>query len=366
MEIISDPARFADMKPEWDDLLAASSAVNPFLTHGWLHAWWTHLHDARRLAILAVRSEGRLVAAAPLSLSRARLPWFWRYEFLGTGLAGSDYLDVIVRRGHETESVRALAAYARLQKRALHLEHLPESSAAAKLIAPLTESGWSIREVPNGVCPVITLQGLTWDSYLATLGPAHRANVRRRLRSLQRNFGMRFDAVTADAPRAEALEALFAFHARRFASDGSTAFRTPALRAFHHDVTRVAMNEGWLRLFTMSLDDRIAAVMYGFSCGDRFYFYQHGFDDRYREHSAGLAVMALTIQAAIDEGLAEFDMLFGDEAYKSFWARERRQLLRVDLFPPHLAGHIHHGSVEAERTLRTLARRIWPSNVHAS
>ena len=62
----------------------------------------------------------------------------------------------------------------------------------------------------------------------------------------------------------------------------------------------------------------------------------------------------------------EFDMLFGDEAYKSFWARERRQLIRVDLFPPHLAGHIHHGSVEAERTLRTLARRVWPSNVHAS
>src|SRR5439155_11239501 len=185
--------------------------------------------------------------------------------FLGTGLAGSDYLDVIVRRGHETESIRALAAYARLQKRALHLEHLPERSVTAKLIAPLTESGWSIRELPNGVCPVIRLRGLTWDAYLATLGSSHRANVRRRLRSLERNFGMRFDAVTSDVPRAAALEALFAFHARRFASDGSTAFRTPALRAFHHEVTCVAMNEGWLRLFTMSLEGRIAAVMYGFS-----------------------------------------------------------------------------------------------------
>jgi CelD/BcsL family acetyltransferase involved in cellulose biosynthesis len=365
MDIISDATRFAELKPEWDELVAVGSA-NPFLTHAWLRAWWEHLGGSRRLAILAIRTGGQLVAAAPLSLSRARVPWFWRYEFLGTGQAGSDYLDVVSRPGHEAESIRALEAYARVQRRAIHLEHLPAGSLASRMTGPLTESGWSVRETANGVCPFIRLQEHTWDSYLATLGPSHRANVRRRLRTLESRFGMRFETVASEERRAEALEALFAFHAGRFGKHGSTAFHTPALRAFHHDVTRRSMHEGWLRLFTMSLDGRIAAVMYGFSHGGRFYFYQHGFDEQYRQHSVGLALMGLTILAAIEEGLSEFDMLFGDEAYKSFWARERRSLVRVDLFPPHLAGRIHHGSVEAERTMRTLARRVLSRTAHAS
>jgi CelD/BcsL family acetyltransferase involved in cellulose biosynthesis len=366
MDIISDATRFAELKPEWDELVAASGSTNPFLTHAWLCAWWEHLGGSRRLAILAIRTGGRLVAAAPLSLSRARLPWFWRYEFLGTGPAGSDYLDVMARPGHEAESIRELEAYTRMQKRAIRLEHLPEDSLASRMTVPLTESGWSVRETANGVCPFIRLQGHTWDSYLATLGSSHRANVRRRLRTLEGQFGLRFEAVASEERRAEALDALFAFHTRRFGHRGSTAFDTPALRAFHHEVTRRSMDEGWARLFTMVLDGRIAAVMYGFSRGGRFSFYQHGFDERYRHHSAGLALMGLTIRAAIEEGLSEFDMLFGDEAYKSYWARERRSLVRVDLFPPHLAGRIHRGSVEAERTMRTLARRLLSPNAHAS
>jgi GNAT acetyltransferase-like protein len=104
--------------------------------------------------------------------------------------------------------------------------------------------------------------------------------------------------------------------------------------------------------------------MDGFCRGGRFYFYQHGFDDWYRQYSAGLAVMDLTARAEI-EGFSEVDMLFGGE-YKSFWARERRTHTRVDVFPPHLAGRIHRGSVEAEPTMRTLARRVLSLNAHAS
>ena len=75
----------------------------------------------------------------------------------------------------------------------------------------------------------------------------------------------------------------------------------PSLRAFHHDAHAVARwTRGWLRLYTLSLDDTLAAVMYGFARDGRFYFYQHGFDAAYANYSAGLALMALTIRAAID------------------------------------------------------------------
>jgi CelD/BcsL family acetyltransferase involved in cellulose biosynthesis len=98
--------------------------------------------------------------------------------------------------------------------------------------------------------------------------------------------------------------------------------------------------------------------MYGFNDGVRFSFYQHGFDDAFKAHSVGLVLMGLTIRAAIEEGAGEFDMLWGVEPYKFLWAPETRTLERIELFPVHLGGTIQRHAIEAQRGVRTLARRV--------
>ena len=349
VEIIDSSRRFDALHGDWTDLLEASSAESPFLTWEWLNAWWTHLRGSRRLAIVAVRRGGQLIAIAPLSVSRGRLGFFSRLELLGTGCAGSDYLDAIVRRGCEPEAVPALVEWVRSQNRALHLEHLAPNALLSRLTAPLTEGGWAVRHASHDVCPFIRLAGRSWDSF--------RVTTRRRLRSLEKKFRLRFEPAADGAMRERALTKLFAFHEARFGARGS-AFQTDALRAFHLDVTDRASKAGWLRLYTLHLDDDVAAVMYGFAFKGRFYFYQHGYDARLRSYSVGRAVVDISIRAAIDEGLSEFDLLYGDEAYKSAWTEDARSLSRIDLFPAHLAGRIHERTVDTERTLRAFARRV--------
>jgi CelD/BcsL family acetyltransferase involved in cellulose biosynthesis len=229
---------------------------------------------------------------------------------------------------------------------------------AGRLAESLTDDGWTLRTTQSGVCPIVALAGHTWESYLASLGASHRANFRRRLRVLERQFDVRFERVESDAARREALAALVRFHEERFGARGSTAFLTPALRAFHDEATGRALAAGWLRQYVLRLDGAPAAAMYGFARGGRFYFYQHGFDARFEPFSVGLVLMGLTIQAAIADGAAEFDMLFGTEAYKALWARDTRPLLQYQLFPPHIGGRVHQRASEAERTMRTVARRL--------
>ena len=98
--------------------------------------------------------------------------------------------------------------------------------------------------------------------------------------------------------------------------------------------------------------------MYGFAYNGQFYFYQHGFDARYRNQSIGLVLMALTIRAAFDEGLHTFDMLWGAEPYKRLWATDERRLNQIRAFPAHLGGWLHHGVVAARRRLVPLTRRV--------
>ena len=358
LEIIDDVDGVARLAPLWNELLENSAADCPFLTAEWLGAWWRFLSGTSTLQLITVYDGSRLIAMAPLLIARGPFGLFSRLEFLGTGYAGSDYLDVIVRFGHEREALQAIAGAIKQQKRTLRLNHVTPASMAARLAEQLVEGGWTVKRTHAGICPVVTLAEQTWDSYLASLGASHRANFRRRLRVLTDRFDLRFDLVASDAERRDALTALIRFHEQRFGPRGSTAFLTAAVRAFQADATARALARGWLRMYVLRLDGVPAGVMYGFAYNGRFYFYQHGFDPRHERLSVGLVLMGLSIRAALEEGAFEFDMLYGTETYKSLWARDERLLAQFQLFPPHLGGVVHRRTVEAERTMRAVARRI--------
>ena len=111
-------------------------------------------------------------------------------------------------------------------------------------------------------------------------------------------------------------------------------------------------------MYVLRLDGAAVAVMYGFFYNRQFYFYQHGFDERFTPHSVGLVLMAKTIQAAMAEGAHTFDLLWGVEPYKFLWAREQRPLHRVELFPAHAAGRVHRDAVRARREVGRAVRAL--------
>jgi CelD/BcsL family acetyltransferase involved in cellulose biosynthesis len=346
---VDSESRFTELRSAWDSLLQSSQSASPFLTWEWLLPWWRHLSGSSRLRMLTAHAGGRLIAVAPFRLGKgvARLPCL---DLLGTGEAGSDYLDVITRSGFEAEGLDAIERFIVAQNMALRLTHLSSCAAAISLANRLERRRWIQATTPGGTCPYIRLSGHTWDSYLATLGASHRANVRRRLRALEQKFDVQFDQVSADDDRRDALERLTQYHGRRFGERGS-AFRTASLRAFHDEATRRFLDRGWLRMFVLRVNGAPAAVMYGVLYNGTFYFYQHGFDDSYQQHSIGLVLMALSIRTAIEQGASEFDLLWGTEPYKFLWARHVRELRNLYLFPPHLGGQLHRGLFHARRRL---------------
>ena len=353
-DVIDSLWGFTALRPEWNSLLRASASASPFLTWEWLHTWWQYLSGSSQLRILAVRAGTELIAVAPFRFT-TRTAHLASLDMLGTGEAGSDYLDVIIRRGWEPEALSAIVQFVESQNTTLRLTHLGPSAVAEHLAHRLAEHNWMLSTTAGGTCPFIPLAGHTWDSYLATVGSSHRANVRRRIRVLEQKFDVRFERVTTEEARGGALPRLMDFHGRRFDTRG-TAFNSDASRAFHDELTKRALDCGWLRMYVLRLNDAPAAVMYGFLYDQTFYFYQHGFDDQYQQHGVGLVLMALTIRAAIDEGAAEFDMLWGVEPYKFLWARNRRELRNIHLFPASVGGRLHRHLFHARRRMGALIR----------
>ena len=366
VEIVESTGRLMGMREEWTDLLAHSDADCLFLTWEWLSTWWRHLGGDRRLFIPAVRRRGELVALAPMAVRPpgiSSVQPFPVLEFLGIGSVGSDYLDVILRRGHEGAAMQNVAECLYRMNRAIELEQIKtRGSAASGIGALLGRREWIVSEEETNLSRYIDLAGRSWTDYLAGLGPAHRYNFNRRLRRLQRQFTVRFETSALEADRGAALHRLIALHRARW-REFSRAFHTPRHVSFHEDFSRLACERGWLRIFTLWLDDEAVAALYGFRYGRVFYFYQSGFDPAYAKFSTGLVTMGLAIRSALEEGAEEFDMLQGLEAYKEHWAGRARPLGRLECYPPHVRGLIYRRAMELSRAARRAARRVLPRTI---
>ena len=370
VEKIGDVSSFSALQWEWNELLRSSGSDGLFLTWEWLNTWWKHLAGNRQLSILAVRGEGELAALAPCSL---RSPSLSRWspcpvlEFLGSGSVGSDYLDVIVRRGREPEARRALVSHLAGQRLMVDWTQLKQGGCSASEVASaLAESNWSVAATETNTCPFIPLAGRSWESYLATLGSEHRYNFRRKLKRLSRDYVVRFEQVRTEEQCRKSIDLVIALHNLRWRGrGGSDAFDTPGLVGFHHEFSQIALKRGWLRLYVLRLDGEPAACLYGFLYRRIFYFYQSGFDARYDKHSVGLVTMGLAIKCAIEEGAEEYDLLHGNEGYKSHWSHDSRELGRLEVYPPGGLGWGCRSLVELERGSRRIARRVLPRRVFA-
>jgi CelD/BcsL family acetyltransferase involved in cellulose biosynthesis len=366
VEVIEDAERFAALREEWTELLQSSASNCLFLTWEWLYTWWKHLGGGKRLSLLAVRSGDRLIALAPLALSRSRIPALSplrRLEFLGTGSIGSDYLDVVVRGGWESEALEALAEHLQAETPMLVLSQVRgEGSFARELAGDLLRKGWHLSSVKTNVCPYITLCARSWPSYLAELGREHRYNFLRRIKHLMRDFEVSFEPARTEEERRQALSLLVALHHRRWSQrGGSDALHRPELVSFHEELSRLALERGWLRLYVLRLDGAPAAALYGFVYQRVFYFYQSGFDPLYGKHSVGLVAMGLAIRNAVAEGVSEYDLLHGSEEYKYRWARQTRDLVRLEVYPSLARVALYRRGRELGRKAGRIVRLLDPA-----
>ncbi|MFL6656103.1 MAG: GNAT family N-acetyltransferase [Sulfurifustis sp.] len=356
VEKIDNAAGFAALQTEWNELLQASRADGLFLTWEWLYTWWKHLREDRQLEIVTVRRGARLVAIAPLALRPSRmrrLVPFPVLEFLGAGSVGSDYLDVLIHRDDEHAAVTRLAQCLAGHKRMLELAQVGRDARVADLAAALARHGWPSFCRTTDLCPYIDLTGQSWESYLDSLGAAHRYNFRRRLRNLSKQFDVRFERADSEAERREAMRLLIALHRKRWRGRADAdAFHEPGLLAFHEELSAAALRRGWLRLYVLRLDGQPAAALYGFNYNRVFYFYQSGFDPDFNKYSVGLVIMGLAIKSAIEEGVALYDFLHGDEQYKFLWARQSRELRRFELYPPSARGAFYRRAMNLRGSIK--------------
>lgn len=365
---IEDVAGFAALCYEWGALLERSGERSPFLTWEWLYPWWQHMGGERELYLLAVRnSSGALVGLAPLCRSWTGLgPWgrCRALEFLGTGKAASEYLNVIVDPAEGCVVLAALVEYLadhRDEWDVLTLSDVDEkawSLSMMRLLFRLNGFDAVVSLTPGSQCRYARLDD-GWESYLRARSAKLRYQIKQKGGALEGRHGARFVTLDRAAEIPRAMERLIALHRNRLATIGKVStLLDESMVAFLHGTTPLLFERGWLRLCALVAGGRPLAMVYGLAYRGGFYDYQKGMDIEWAKWGVGTVLQARCIEHACAEGLIEYDLLRGDESYKDRWASYTKHTMRLDIVQRGPRTWSYRGTRRLIQGIRAVRQRV--------
>lgn len=306
-------ALFADLAGEWDCLLADSSANRVFSSYVWQTTWWDTYQPGQIWALVARDDDGQLQGIAPWFLC-GQPPEARKVSQIGC-VDVTDYLEVIVRTGHEeavfTAFADAIAAHPELYN-VLELCNIPETSPMLRWLPELVQArGLSCTRAVQDVCPVITLPG-NWEGYIGSLDKKNRHELRRKLRRAGQ-----VDWYIAGPDHDIQAEMDRFFTLMRSSSALKAEFlEDPHHAAFFSAVTPKLLERGWLQLAFLLVEGHPAATYLNFVVGDRVMVYNSGHNPELSAYSPGIVLLARLIETAIERHYHTFDFLRGNQAYK--------------------------------------------------
>ena len=312
VDIVRECAELESLEHIWRD--SAVAAGNLFVTPEWFFEYLDQSPAAQPAVVVARDDRDRPLAVLPLVEER-RVVRFPGAEY------GDRFEPLVLSPGAPLGQIWQLlvASLQRLfSSKLVLLERIDRTLSSAAYAT-------SHLEDVEQVLPYIRLDGMTSDAWFAARTANFRSEVRRKRRALE-DLGFRFTTVEDADSVSRALERHFDLHDRRWSTlDRASSLRSQRARSFHAGLAQRLADRGWLRLWFLRSPDYVAASWYGWNLGGRYSYYQAGFDPRWSRHSPGTLLLVRTIEAALDEGATEYDLLLGDEQYKARFTTEVRR-----------------------------------------
>ncbi len=330
-EVIRSPDQWRTLRGQWNSLLAASRADQLSMTWEWLDSWLQEQRSVTSLVVICVRGPNdELLGVAPFYRAEYRLLGLWRYRALriiGDVDSGAEYQTWILHEAYEDRVGAVIAEALRALRREWDLIWMPMigswSGAHEPVLRALRHGRLGVRSRPKDFSAV-TLPA-DYETYLAGMSANRRQQLRRTSKRILSQPGVEVRRVTTKQELNAALQSLFLLHGKRWRTVGQPGVfdRNAREKDFYERFAPVALDRGWLAMFTLSDHGEHKAVQIGYVYRGVLLQLQEGFDPEYSPH-VGNALRAWVIQDCIRQGLTEYDFLGGHSEHKRRWLAVER------------------------------------------
>jgi CelD/BcsL family acetyltransferase involved in cellulose biosynthesis len=332
IRVITDTREFRALRETWDSLLSKSNDNNAYLTWEWLFTWWQHYGLGKRLNILVIVEDDRIISIIPLMRTSYGKPPFNIDVLENIAAMDPDYGGVIMPEKQD-ECLAILLTYLEenLGNDVFRMSRLVDGSeflTTIKEFSPLAHS-LSFHSRTMATSPYILLPP-TWEEYLQSLGSKTRNTLHRKLKQLKKEHAVEYQKCHPVDNLRDKVQCLFRLQQMAWQSRGLNGSLTDdTLCDFNVDIARLFAERGWLNLSFIAVDGEAASAVYGFDYADKFYYGPTGYHPGYGRYSLGHLHILSLIEEAVKAGRKEFDFLIGAEEYKYRWQAVDRRNLQV-------------------------------------
>jgi CelD/BcsL family acetyltransferase involved in cellulose biosynthesis len=330
IEIIKSFDTFELLKPYWNNLLCFSDSNTIFLTWEWIFSWAEcYLDEKRTLFILTVYKDFELIGIAPWYINHTTYNFLSmrRIEFLGTPEAGSDYLDVIAKRGREREVAASLYQFLFDQGRSfwdcMFLREIPSSSIFLLHFLNQIEVDGKYVEIRHGsFCPIASLPASP-EGFLLGTSSNRRKQFTRDWRILNNHDEVEYSSFRVG----DCEKTLGEFCS--FYQDQNQYYNQPLVK-FIKNFASQCNKKDWLQVDLLTSKSRQVASLLHLRYKEELSLFLMTVDKKFNPKiSVGNVLVGLAIRGASDQGLNYYDFLKGYEAYKFHWADKGRRSLDI-------------------------------------
>jgi len=286
----------------------------------------------RQLFILTFSEKDRLVGIAPFYIRRRKVGFFCFREllFLGTPEAGSDFLDVLTRKGREKEISNTLYEYLHGEGRScwdqLHLSDIrADSLFLHHFMNRFKEEGRYAELTRSAYCPVAQLPDTEGELY-PMLSPGWRKKVKQDVRVSNRDYEVSH-AVFGNSDIEGQLESFFELYEEKggWAGEQVHLILKKLLSKYAGDMP--------FQLDFLFLDDQPLAALFHFKYKETISMYLMAVDKNFNPKiSIGNLLVGYCIKNAISTGFKYYDFLKGDELYKFHWSNNGHSTLQLNVW----------------------------------
>jgi CelD/BcsL family acetyltransferase involved in cellulose biosynthesis len=323
---------------QWNHLAETQVLPSMFITYEWIETWWNHFGADKQLVLLSGTYEKRLVALAPMMITRkgSSTPGAPRVmEFIGTGsvktrgMGLSDRVDFLYAGGRKAILAEMLdrlfslnPCFDLLLIRALS-NSSPSFEELKRTSGHYALSFWSVF---RSFSPYTEIKG-SWEIFLSTKSGKTRRQWRNSCRRLDKAGKYELSRYPDNGWSFEmAMRAILTVSRHSYKWEAQNALlQSSALLNFYTEFYRRISHKGFFRAHFILMGGEPVAFQAGFQYANRLFAYDTAYNKSHRGVHPGIHLVTQGIRMACGKNLTEYDMMRGDEPYKNRWCSDRRE-----------------------------------------
>ncbi|MDG5815355.1 GNAT family N-acetyltransferase [Chitinispirillales bacterium ANBcel5] len=321
LEEINSVKKLKSIIAQWNDLIYESKTATPFQSPEWILNWWYQFGNDHLRVITVYNSENKLIALAPLFLYEVHGEK--TLSFIGSGI--SDYLDIIIKNGYETQVLNSLYKYFQHNQHQYSIIDLQEVKKDSILLTIKNDKLTSVHITQLSRCPYLILPNSSDEFITHIASKKLRKNIRRGIKYLEKNKSMVSMEIADDNTFEVFMDDLIKVHTKRWKNKGMNGVLSEdKVKKFHLCSGREMVRNNRLLLYRFSCEEKVCAAFYILVHNDCAYGYISGFDANFENVSIGSVCLYLAMKDLIAKGFRVFDFLRGEEDYKYSWGAKNR------------------------------------------